>query len=197
MADTLLFGSTGSRKVMALLQEGPDVPMEDYKFHSGDIIETLEQLEKKFRDTKTEVDEEEVKSVAVFDSLMQKETDYTKAKNLDLDKAKKTKEKKIAEIAENNEELATTEAVLADDKQYLKELTKMCDDKAKTYKQRSAARQEELKALAAATDIVKSSVSEKTSSSTIRFAQQAVRVRIAEAVARSPEAMEVVEAEAG
>merc|ERR550532_2483780 len=105
MADTLLFGSTSSRKVMALLQEGPDVPMEDYKFHSGDIIETLEQLEKKFRDTKTEVDEEEVKSVAFFDSLMQKETDYTKAKNLDLDKAKKTKEKKTAKLAETNEEL--------------------------------------------------------------------------------------------
>jgi len=196
MADALGLGNAKSQKVLALLQQGPDVPMEDYKFHSGDIIDTLEKLGKSFRDTKIDVDAEEVKSVAEFDALMQMETDITKAKNAELDEAKKTKARKIEEIAENSEELSTTSAVLLDDQQYLRELAKMCSNKAKTWDQRTQARQDELSALTAAITIVKTTVAEKTSSSTIRFAQQGVRVRLAEASARSPDAMEAIEAEA-
>merc|ERR1719183_3324961 len=170
--------------------------MEDYKFHSGDIIEMLEKLERSFRDTKADTDAEEVKSVAEFDALIQKETDITKAKNAELDEAKKTKARKIEEIAENSEELTTTAAILLDDQQYLMQLAELCSDKAKTWDQRTQARQDELSALTAAIEIVKTTVAEKTSSSTIRFAQQGVRVRLAEAVARSPDAMEAVEAEA-
>merc|ERR1719183_3390335 len=170
--------------------------MEDYKFHSGDIIEMLEKLERSFRDTKADTDAEEVKSVAEFDALMQKETDITKAKNAELDEAKKTKARKIEEIAENSEELTTTAAILLDDQQYLMQLSKMCSDKAKTWDQRTQARQDELSALTAAIEIVKTTVAEKTSSSTIRFAQQGVRVKLAEAEARNPDAMEAFEAEA-
>jgi len=80
MADVLGLGGTHAQKALAFLQQGPDVEMEDYKFHSADIIETLEKLEKSFRDEKANIDAEEVKSVAEFDALMQKETDITKAK---------------------------------------------------------------------------------------------------------------------
>jgi len=195
MADALGM-ETQHVKGMVFLQQAPDVPMENYKFHSKEIIEMLEKLEKDFRQTKIDVDEVEVKSVHDFDMLIQKETDITADLNHQLDTAKKNKEKTIAKLAADNEDLVATNKLLADDKEYLASLTKMCDDKKTTYDQRVEVRTDELSALQAAIDIVKGQVSEKTSSSTIRFVQQAVRARMADAAATSPTAMEAIEAEA-
>lgn len=188
--------SVKTRKAISFLQQAPDVPMEDYKFHSKEIIAMLEKLEVDFRNTKTDVDAVEVKSVADFDSLIQKEADITTDLNVQLEKAKKTKSQKEKQTAEDTEDLATTSQILADDQQYLAELTQMCDDKAKTYKQRTSARADELAALTAAIDIVKTTVSEKTDSSTLRLVQQGTRVRMVKAVAASQEALEALEAEA-
>ena len=128
--------------------------------------------------------------------LMQKESDITNDLNHQLDKAKKNKEKTIAKLAADNEDLVNTNKILADDKEYLASLTKMCADKKTTYEQRVEVRTDELSALQAAIDIVKGQVSEKTSSSTIRFVQKAVRARMVDAAATSPTAMEAIEAEA-
>jgi len=195
MADALGM-ETQHVKSMVLLQQAPDVPMENYKFHSNEIIEMLEKLEKDFRQTKINVDEVETKSIHDFDMLMQKETDITNDLNHQLDKARKNKEKTIAKLAADNEDLVNTNKILADDKEYLASLTKMCDDKKTTYDQRVEVRTDELSALQAAIDIVKGQVSEKTSSSTIRFVQKAVRARLVDAAATSPTAMEAIEAEA-
>jgi len=75
-------------------------------------------------------------------------------------------------------------------------LSQMCSDKAKTWDQRTKVRADELAALTEATGIIKTTVSEKTQSSTIRFAQQHATVRLAQAVAVSPSAMNAIEAEA-
>merc|ERR1719238_1098329 len=199
LADALGLGSASARRAAALfLQEAPanEVPMEDYKFHSNSIIDTLEQLLKDFTAEKNEVDAAEVKSVKEFDMFMQEKTDVLKAKHVELADAKKAKAKKIAEIAEASEELTTVAAVLLDDQDYLKELAKMCSEKAQTWDQRNKVRQDEISALVQAIGIIKSTVSEKTKASTIRFAQQGVSVRIAEAIARDPDAMEAMEADA-
>merc|ERR1719287_257053 len=51
MADALGLASEKAKKAMAFLQQ-TEPPMENYKFHSGDIIATLEDLLKDFRQTK-------------------------------------------------------------------------------------------------------------------------------------------------
>lgn len=196
LADALSLGGSSSSTVVAFLQQAPEVNMEDYKFHSDEIIGELEKLLKDFTNEKNEVDAEEVKSVAAFKALMQEKTDYVKAKNLELEGSQKEKEHTIGQIGEASAELTTVSATLLDDKQYLKELAQVCKDKALTWDQRSKVRQDELSTITAAIAIVKNYVGGNTSAATIRFAQQAVTVRLAEAVAQSPQALEAVEAEA-
>merc|ERR1740130_1917358 len=60
MADALGLGGAEVQKAAAFLQQG-DVPveMEDYKFHSGGIVKTLEKLLGDFRKTKAGVDADE------------------------------------------------------------------------------------------------------------------------------------------
>lgn len=182
------------RNMGFFLQQDPSVPMENYKFHSDDVIQTLEKLQGDFRSEKQNLDKEEVSSVSDYDAFMQDKTDITKAKNLQLDDAKKNRDNTISEIAMASEELTTTSADLLDDKEYLSELAQMCMDKAKTWDQRSKVRQDELSAITAALTIIKGTVSEKTSAATVRFAQQGVSVRIAQHVASSDLAMEAIEA---
>jgi len=196
MADALGLGSEKTQQTLAFLQQAPDVPMENYKFHSGGIIDTLEGLLKDFRQEKVDLDAEEVKSVATYDSKMQEQTDIKKAKNVELEQAQKSKSQKQEEIGTNSQVRSTTAAVLLDDQKYLMELSQMCADKAKTWDQRTKVRADELSALTAATEIIKTTVSEKTQASTIRFAQQGVAVKLAHAMAKSPEMLENLEAEA-
>merc|ERR1719171_3498368 len=191
-----LGGATAQRAVAMLLQETPEVPMQDYDFHSDGIIATLEKLLKEFGNEKAEVDAAEVKSVAEHDAFMQEKTDFVKRKNAELEDTKKAKSETQEEIASTSAALTTVAAVLLDDQEYLKELSAMCELKAKTWDQRTQCRQDELSALTAAISIIKGAVSEKTTAATIRFAQQGVSVRLAAAVAGSEGAMEAVEAEA-
>jgi DNA repair exonuclease SbcCD ATPase subunit len=200
MADALGLGGKAveSASTFFLQQANSDVPveMEDYKFHSSGIIETLEKLLDDFRKTKSDVDADEVKRVQEYDSLIQKETDLVKAKNLALDEARKTRAEKIENIGTASQELTTVSANLLDDMEYLDELNTICSEKAKTWDQRTALRANELTAITQATGIIKATVSEKTEAATIRFAQTGAVVRLADAVANSDSAMESIEAEA-
>jgi len=181
------------QNMVGLLQER-DVPTEDYKFHSNSVIEMLEKLQKDFRAKKVEVDKAEAKAVSEFDIFMQEKTDELKRKNKELDDAKKEKEETQSEIAKNSEDLTVVAATLLDDQEYLMELSKMCSDKAKTWDARSKMRADELSALTAAIGILEGKVSDKTSGATVRFAQQAMRVKLAVTVAHSEDAMERLEA---
>lgn len=194
---TILADALGlkSAKGLAFLQQ-PEVEMEDYKFHSSSVIETLEGLRKDFRSTKNDVDADEVKSVAEFSALKQEKIDYIKAKNLELDEARSQKEKTSSAISMATEELTTVAADLLDNQQYLSELAQLCEARAKTWDQRSRVRADELSALTSATTIIKTGVSENTSANAVRFAQQGVRVKMASENAHNPEIMEAFEAEA-
>jgi len=196
LADALSISTLAQHKATLFLQEVPEVNMEDYKFHSNDIIDTLEKLQDAFRKEKSEVDEEEVKSVQAHNLLMQEKTDVLKTKNAELEAAKKEKAETKELIATNSQELTTVAATLLDDQQYLGKLAEMCTNTAKTWDQRSKVRADELSTLVAAITIVKESVGTKTSAKTLRFAQQGVSVRFAEAAAHSPEALEAIEADA-
>jgi len=160
------------------------------------VIDTLEQLKGDFRSEKNEIDAAEVKSVAEFDALKQEKLDRLKAKNLEMDNKKKSKDKATSEIAMATEELTTTSADLLDDQQYLRELALICESKAKTWDQRSRVRADELSALTAATGIIKETVAEKTSSGTVRFAQMGVSSEMVHRMANNNNALEAIEAEA-
>jgi len=198
MADALGLGGEKVQKAATFLLQQGDVPveMEDYKFHSSGIIETLEKLLNDFRKTKADVDADEVQRVQEYDMFMQDRTDFVKAKTLAMEEAKKTRDQKIEDIGTASQELTTVSATLLDDMEYLDELNTVCSEKAKTWDQRTKLRANELTAITQATGIVKATVAEKTQSSTIRFAQTASVLHIADAVASSDSAMEAIEAEA-
>jgi hypothetical protein len=195
MAEALGFGGA-SLKFLQAPDSIPEVPMEDYKFHSTSIIETLESLMNDFRLEKSELDAEEVRSVDSFKGALQSETDMLKRQNVELDDERKLKSQKHEDIASTSEQLTTVAATLMDDKEYLQQLSKMCSDKAKTWDQRSKIRLDELSALSSATAIIKQGVKGNTTAATVRFVQSGVSVRMAEELVRSPHAMELVEAAA-
>merc|ERR1719362_2575711 len=197
LADAMNIGSVATQKTVSMfLQQAPEVQMEDYKFHSDDIIATLEKLLDEFRAEKNEVDEEEVKAVQKHTLFVQIKTDLIKKLNHELAQTKQEKAQTITSIETNSEELTTVVATLRDDQEYLKALAKMCYEKALTWDQRSKLRASELQMLTEVIGIITSSVTEKTSAATIRFAQQGTSFRLARSVASNEQAMEAVEAEA-
>merc|ERR1719223_1847904 len=197
LADALNIGSVATQKtVSTFLQQAPEVQMEDYKFHSDDIIAALEKLLNQFRDEKNDVDAEEVKAEQEHTLFMQMKTALVKKLNHELLETKKEKAKTIASIERDSEELTSVAATLLDDQEYLKELSKMCHEKALTWDQRSKLRASELQMLTEVIGIITSSVTEKTSAATIRFAQQGTSFRLGRSVASNEQAMEAVEAEA-
>jgi len=199
MADALGLGGEQAEKAASFfLQKGSsDVPveMEDYKFHSGGIIKMLEKLLGDFRTEKSGVDADEVKRVQAHTIFTQDKTDHVKAKTLEMEQAKKDRDGKIEDIGTASQELSTVSASLLDNMEYLDETNTICSEKAKTWDQRSKVRAQELTAVTQATLIVKSTVAEKTQSSTLRFAQTGVTLRFADAVANSDSAMEAIESE--
>jgi len=194
MADALGLETEG---VQSFLQSG-DVPveMEDYKFHSSGIVTILEKLLGDFRAEKNTQDADEVKRVQEYTVYTQDRTDYVKAQTLSMEQAKAKRDGKIEDIGAANQELTTVSAQYAGDMIYLDELNKICSDKAKTWDQRSKLRANELTAITQATGIVKATVSEKTASATLRFAETGSVVRLADAVVSSDSAMQAIEAQA-
>lgn len=197
MADAMGFASSAkSEKVLSMFLQQDPVPMEDYKFKSDNVIDMLEQLHKNFRAEKNALDEEDTQSKSEYDMFMQEKSDHVKAKTQELDDSKKEKSITSEQIASNSEELSTISADLLDDKDYLSQLAEICVAKAKTWDQRSQVRADELTALTAAVEIIKDTVAEKTSSATVRLAQQGAQIYVAHAVAKDERAMEAVEAAA-
>merc|ERR1719269_276948 len=118
--------------VTELLQqpESMEVPEEDYTFHSGGIVDTLNELLKEFEDRKATLEKEEEAAQQSFDAA-------AKAKREELDAAKTTLETREEQLSENEsttaektEELTEQKALLHDDNAYLKDLTGQCEDKA-------------------------------------------------------------------
>merc|ERR1719515_333488 len=198
LADALGLGGAGVQKAATFFLQQGDVPveMEDYKFHSGGIVETLEKLLNDFRKTKADVDADEVERVQAYTMFTQKTTDFIKAKTLAMNEAKEERDQKIEDIGTASQELTTVSADLLDNMEYLDELNTICSERAKTWDQRTKLRANELTAITQATGIVKATVVEKTQSSTIRFAQTGTVLHLADAVTGSDSAMEAIEAEA-
>merc|ERR1719174_2588168 len=121
MADALGLDVPNLSMLQGEDSEAPPVEMENYKFHSDSIIETLEKLQAEFIKEKTAVDDAEVKRVQAYHMLMQEQTDLVKAKTVELEDRQHEKAKTEENIGIDSASLSTTSANLLDDMDYLSE----------------------------------------------------------------------------
>jgi len=195
LADAFGIGDASMHSSLnAFLQADPDVPMENYKFHSSKVIELLESLQKDVREEKEKLDSDEVDTVQTYDKYMLDKQFEVKTKKMLTARANKKRSDTIEEIAMSSAQLSTVAATLLEDKKYLMELSNICQDKAKTWDQRSRVRADELSALTSAIGLIEGEVSEKTSAATVRLAQRGTSVRLA--LALEPSTLNQIEYEA-
>jgi hypothetical protein len=143
-------------KWISLLQQGARVDPSDpeYKFHSQGILKTLEELKTLYTERKEQADKEEgQRKQACSDKLA--------ALSNTLDITKKIIETLKVEIsglattkATSRSDLVEADNTLKDDQLYLKDLTKMCEQRALEYDQRSKQRGDELTAISSALDVL-------------------------------------------
>jgi len=179
MADALGLGGKSLQNAGAafLIQEDPpDVSIEPYAFKSGDIITTLEGLQTDFKAKKNQIDDEEVTNRQTYDTVRQEKRNMIDTKNREIATNKAEKAKATEEIATASQDLTVISATLLDDKAYLKELSTMCTNKAKTWDARSKVRTDELSAITAAIGIIQDKVANATSAKTVRFVQRSASV---------------------
>jgi hypothetical protein len=166
MADALQMIEDGPKwsAAAAFLQAGTGVDPSDpeYKFHSQGIIKIITDLLATFTKKKEEADLEEKERVQTC-------TDTIANLNSDLDLAAQkiaALESEIGELAKGiasaRSSLVTAEATLKDDKEYLKDLTSMCEDRAKDFDQRAATRSDEISTLTQALAVLKDDVATRT-----------------------------------
>merc|ERR1719174_374879 len=176
MGDAMGHSPKNQQALAALLQQDPEVPMEDFTFHSEEIISMIEGLVSDFKTKFSEVKIEETKAVSDFDLQLQADTDERATAAKDLKDTNELKAEKMEAIAASSKELTETSATLTDDQNYLKDLTEKCNAKSKEWDQRSQMRQDELTALTTALTIVKNGVASKTTEKTVRLVQSAAKV---------------------
>jgi len=176
MADAMGLTPKSSKAMTALLQQDPEVPMEDFAFDATEVIKTVKELKPGFEGKAKELKVAELKTNGEHTLLMQRLTDEKKAGEKLLADANKIKAEDMQKIAESQQQLTATTAQMTDDQAYLKELTEVCNARSKDWDQRSKMRQDELTALTSALSIVKSRVSAKTTEKTVRLAQQHTEV---------------------
>merc|ERR1719197_724582 len=131
-----------------MMQSKVGAPEADaYEFQSEGVIQMFDDLEHKMADEKADGVKGEMSQKHYYDMLMQ-----DLVNRLDRTKSERTKDvaekaKKEQQLADAKGEKADTEATLAEDKKYLKELEIMCKTKTEEYESRQELRQGELDAI--------------------------------------------------
>merc|ERR1719183_2383820 len=170
-----------SKTLTALLEQDPEVPMEDFAFDATEVIKEVKSLKPGFEGKAKDLKVEEAKAVGAHTLIMQALIDEKKKAEKLLADASKIKAEDMKKIAESQTQLTQSTAEMTDNQAYLKELTEACNAKSKEWDQRSQMRQDELTALTSALTIVKGKVAEKTTEKTVRLEQQASHVAKASA----------------
>lgn len=165
LADAAGLVSKDSDQVASLLQEMPEVPDEDYSFHSGGIVDLLKDLHKEWTEKKTKLESEEDAASAAFNKAaeakrkeIQADKDLISTESGDLAEAK-------SDLASDQADLTEETALLKDDNTYLRDLTEQCERKAREWDQRSALRGNELASLTKALEIIEGTVLGKETAS--------------------------------
>merc|ERR1719261_1423265 len=99
MADAMGHSPKHQRALAALLQQDPEVPMQDYNFHSAEIVTTIEGLVDDFKTKISEVKIDETKKVSEYDLQFQADTDERDAAAKALKDANEKKAEKMELLA--------------------------------------------------------------------------------------------------
>jgi len=158
LADAASMQSARTAQVTGLLQQIPEVPENDYDFHSGGILKLLEELKTEWDQKKTKLENEEQASADAFNAAAEaKRGEIQAAKDLiDTDNTRLAETN--SDISDDDKDLTEETALLADDQTYLKDLTEQCERKAREWDQRSSMRKDELAALGKALEIIEGTV---------------------------------------
>jgi len=177
MADTLDMDPKHSRTIASLLQEdSAEAPEGDGEFHSGDIVATLEKLQKDFRGRKTQLDQIEGQNEKDFTETMKSKSAEKKTAQDAKTTAESDKSNADANIATASDDTVLEEATLKDDELYMKDLTERCELKAREWDQRSQMRAGEVTALGKAIDIIKNRAKDNESANKRALIQTATVV---------------------
>jgi len=158
MADAMGLVEENSGLFAFMQQPVMDVPVADYSFHAGDIVGTVEKLLKGFRDKKVELETTEAKAISDFERGQQSMKHMLAAARESLDEKNKERTETTEAIATAQGDMTNMNAVLNDDRTYLKDLTIKCELKAKQWDQRSSMRAAELSAITQALTVLTGSV---------------------------------------
>jgi DNA repair exonuclease SbcCD ATPase subunit len=158
--------STGTKdQVTQLLQAIPEVPANDYNFHSEGIVDLLTDLKNTWSEKKQKLENEEQASGDAFNAAAEAKRGEIQAAKASIDTQSTSIEETKQNIAQTEADLTETNALLADDRTYLKDLTEQCERKAREWDQRASTRKNELEALSAALQILSDKVLDKETAS--------------------------------
>jgi len=136
-----------ARMVAAFLQTKVDPDDPDYKYHSQEIVDVMQDLNKDFNSESKQVNEEWSKTESAENALILDLDGQMSANSDSIVTLKRDVSTLASEIAEAREDLVGAEVLMKDDQLYLKDLTQRCEQRAGAYDQRSAMRADEIKAL--------------------------------------------------
>lgn len=148
------------RAAMSLLQETVSVDPNDpaYRFHSGDIVGILSQLEQAFVTKKSETDGEWAKSKGTLHQTLADLTNQLSLAAGAIASLSTGIDALKTEIATARGSLIQVDATLKDDQLYIEDLTKLCETRATEFDQRSQMRAGELEALGKALSLLSGTV---------------------------------------
>merc|ERR1719265_2911356 len=164
MVDASALSSKDATRLTALVQSSSSSDDQDmelgapdaavYENHSGNIIDTLENLQEKAESQLAELRKTETSAIHAYEMQKQSLEDQVKFATKDMEDAKSNLASCSEEKATAEGDLATTSKDLAQDEKSLEDLKNDCMAKATDYEAATKSRGEELKALAEAKKVL-------------------------------------------
>merc|ERR1719197_1301982 len=146
------------KKIIIALKKGGEDPA-GFKFHSGEIIELMQDTLKKFKVNKNDLDADEAEKKHTFDMAQGARFNQIKALSASLSEAEKECGLKENRKFEADEENDKTKEDRTADNSFMDDLTSQCEAKAEAWDARSKTRSAELTAIDGAISTLKGEVS--------------------------------------